>query len=115
MSTRERVVFYHRLFEAIKHAYAMRESLGDEYFVDLNKVRKRVKTELFKRKIYIFIFLFFRKKIKFYQQVLNDKDISEVAKKIESNRTFPSSFYGSVSNKNEIGTGKPTLSRASLK
>ena len=30
--------FYHRLMEALKHAYSHRIQLGDEKFVDLDKV-----------------------------------------------------------------------------
>lgn len=38
MSPTKRRMFYHHLIEAIKHAYAMREMLGDENFVNLNQV-----------------------------------------------------------------------------
>lgn len=38
MTKEEIIVFYHRLAEAFKHAYAKRTFFGDENFVDLKSV-----------------------------------------------------------------------------
>jgi gamma-glutamyltranspeptidase/glutathione hydrolase/leukotriene-C4 hydrolase len=72
-------VFYHRLAESFKHAYAKRSHLGDEDFVDL----KKILTDL-----------------------QNDTFIDEILGKINDEKTFSSEFYGQAIRVNNFGTCK---------
>jgi gamma-glutamyltranspeptidase/glutathione hydrolase/leukotriene-C4 hydrolase len=73
-------MFYHRLLETFKHAYAKRTRLGDEDFVDVKKI---------------------------IEDCNNDSHISYIRSRIDDEVTFPPSYYGAdVNNLSEDhGTG----------
>ncbi|CAF0712388.1 unnamed protein product [Brachionus calyciflorus] len=77
MSIDEKALFYHRLTETFKHAYSKRTFLGDEEFLDLNKL---------------------------LNDLQNDTYIDLIREKIKDNQTFPISYYGSSLEKFDTGT-----------
>ena len=56
MTFERRVLFYHHLFESLKHGYAVREMLDDEKFVNLAPVWFYLFEVLDIQKIYNFLY-----------------------------------------------------------
>ncbi len=78
MTQRERNVFYHRLVESMKHAYAIRGSLADSDFVGVGK---------------------------YIDDIKNDTFIQNKRNRIFDGVTFPSSYYGEGLTRIEQGAG----------
>lgn len=73
MSNQTLSIFYQRLVETFKHAYAKRSKLGDAEFVDVSDV---------------------------VDELSSDDHASEIRKKIDDTKTHPQSYYGR--NENEF-------------
>ena len=51
------------------------------------------------------MFFFVELKLKIIKEIIDEKYIESVVKKIDDSRTFPTSYYGKASGKIESGTG----------
>ena len=78
MSNQTLSLFYQRLIETFKHAYAKRSKLGDAEFIDVSKV---------------------------VDELRSDDHANEIRKKIDDSKTFPQSYYGTTGFKEDHGTG----------
>lgn len=77
-SKQQESLFYHRLIEAFKHAFAIRSKLGDEAYEDIDNVLKQLKDENF---------------------------LNKIRSKINDNRTYSFGYYESLhSSKEDHGT-----------
>lgn len=79
------VLYYHRLCEAFKHAYAKRSFLGDSTFVDVNQVNQST----YKKHSFYYTIPSF----KILQNLTNPVYIDEIFKLINDSTTFPESYY----------------------
>ncbi|CAM6000911.1 unnamed protein product, partial [Sphagnum balticum] len=70
-------IFYHRLIETFKHAYAKRTFLGDSEFVNVSKV---------------------------VDELTSESHANLIRKKIVDSTTFPSTYYGTAAFKEDHGT-----------
>lgn len=70
-------MFYHRLTETFKHAYAKRSKFGDEDFIDMSQM---------------------------YSNLNNDTYIDEIRSKIKDDKVFPQNYYNGASFKDNKGT-----------
>jgi gamma-glutamyltranspeptidase/glutathione hydrolase/leukotriene-C4 hydrolase len=81
MTRDERRLFYHRFVETVKHAYAVRQKLGDEAFVDVGEMADKMSKD--------------------------DEFIRQMREEIRKrDRTKESAFYGQAWDRNNVGTGK---------
>ena len=92
--------FYHRLMETLKHAYSNRREIGDEKFVDLEKVTLK-NDKLGKDSLKLILF----HKLKFLEQINSEKYLGHIRSKINDMTTFQSSEYGPFFLKEHHGTG----------
>ena len=107
-------LFYHRLLESFKHAFAKRAHFGDMNFVNMTNVKDFLLPPSSFTKISIIIIILFKIQ-KLINDIYNEEHVNAVRDRIkDAAKTHPSSFYGLEASKEDHGTGKINYKNSTL-